>query len=69
MAAKEYAIGEEFDFGRKRLKVVPHTDCYQCVLCNVDCFTLQEFIGHCDIHRRNDSESVMYIEVNKDKTE
>lgn len=69
MAAKEYVINEEFDFGRKRLKVVPHTACYQCALCDVDCFTLQEFIGPCDIHSRKDGKSVMYIEVNKDETE
>lgn len=63
MAAKEYAINEEFNFGRKRLKVVPYTACYQCALCDVDCFTLQEFIGSCSKNEREDKESVMYINV------
>lgn len=69
MAAKEYAINEEFNFGRKRLKVVPHTACYQCALCDVDCFTLYEFIGSCDRRRRNDKQSVMFVDANEDKIE
>ena len=71
MKKKEFAVGETFQFGLKKLKVVEQPEsvnCSQCPLldiCEPDLFQdfLLPLVGYCDRDNRSDGKSVIFVEV------
>lgn len=65
---KEFAVGEEFQFGLKRLRVKKDTTerpCMGCVFHSPDfaCGDIDDFIGECTREGRSDKTDVIFVEV------
>lgn len=75
MKKKEFAVGEVFQFGLKKLKVVEQSksvNCNQCHLldiCEPDIFYhyLQPLVGHCGNEYRSDGTEVVFVEVEEEE--
>jgi len=67
MKKKYFEIGEEFQFGFKRLKCVECLGCKGCALDDLE-INCVPFIGCCSSFR-NDKTSVIFIEVENNKNE
>ena len=75
MKKKEFAVGEVFQLGLKKLKVVEQSEsvnCNQCPLldiCEPDFFQdyLLPLVGHCDRDNRSDGKAVVFVEVENEK--
>ena len=66
MEKKEFKIGEEFQFGLKKLKCVKSDGnmCRSCELKVIDCcLGIEKFIGGCAKAERIDRTNVMFIKV------
>lgn len=69
MEKKEFAVGEEFQFGLKRLRVekdTKETPCMGCVFCSPTFLCgdiVKNFIGQCMGCARTDKTSVIFVEV------
>lgn len=59
---KEYEIGETFNIGRRKFKVVEGDNCKGCYFNdNFEfCFDLQKYIGNCYSKEREDGNEVNY---------
>lgn len=63
----EFAIGETFQFGLKKLKAIESDICEDCILCSL-CNLGAEFnpikiVGACAPTERTDKKDVIFIEV------
>ena len=69
MKKKEFAVGEVFQFGLKKLKVVADGSekdglgCGLCDLYEIHCELLSDIVGDCDCSLRSDGENVHFVEV------
>lgn len=63
MAKKEFKIGEVFQFGLVKLKVVPEDKCEECAIYGIYCRDLRDFIGSCDANKRSDNKDIHFVEV------
>lgn len=68
---KEYKIGEEFQFGRIKLRVEKcdyAISCENCFLKRLmdECYKLREAIGPCSEIERKDEQSVKFVKVEED---
>lgn len=72
MKKKEFAVGEVFQFGLKKLKVVEDecdykSSCKSCYIHEVchNCLSLNilDAIGCCEYNKRCDNKSVHFVEV------
>lgn len=65
MEKKEYAVGEEFQFGLKRLRCEESMGCKACVFYRIDDCRQQlgRFIGECEPMLRDDEKNVIFVEV------
>ena len=69
MKKKEFAVGEVFQFGLKKLKVVELKERYYdaCVLAemcqDVSPLCIVDFIGECRFRDRADKKNVIFVEV------
>lgn len=69
---EEYKVGEEFQFGRIKLRVEPcifENSCKGCffeLFCDNDCKRIETATGRCD-KRREDKESVIFVKVEEDE--
>lgn len=60
----EFAIGEEFDLGLKRIKVIESYTCEKCILKNVpNCEDFHFLTGTCYATKRNDNKAVQFIDI------
>lgn len=60
---REFKVGEVFNFGIKRIKVIPENDCKHCIFYADDiCTHLRKYIGHCVDKNRSDNVSVSFVE-------
>lgn len=69
---KDYSIGEEFQFGKIRLRVEKCKNPLDCENCffkdnNKSCAALPESTGQCCSICRDDEQSVKFIKVEKDE--
>lgn len=70
MEKKEFAIGEEFQFGLKKLRcekalIRGHDHCDGCYMYEncLDCHDMHEFMGICYGDFRSDNTDVIFVEV------
>lgn len=67
MEKKEFAVGEEFQFGLKRLrceKDTSKTPCNGCVFVVNECDEfINSFVGPCTSQVRTDKTDVIFVEV------
>lgn len=74
MRKTEFAVGEVFHLGLKKLKVVEQSEsvnCNQCPLLNIcepEFFEdyLLSLVGYCDRDNRRDRKSVIFVEVEEE---
>lgn len=60
---KEFAIGDIFSFGLKRIKVVISDSCDNCIFHHRSvCVNLHNYIGPCLNENRTDNTSVSFVE-------
>lgn len=75
MKKTEFAVGETFQFGLKKLKVVeqpPSPRCTKCLFygfCEPDYFQdyILPLVGECVSYERSDKKNVMFVEVEDEK--
>ncbi len=62
---EEFAIGEEFQLGLKRVKVCNREEmtCEGCVFENIECDNFYPLTGECSSEYRSDGKSVIFEEV------
>lgn len=67
MTKNEFAIGETFQFGLKKLKAAKVKEgkhgCVGCYLYDQDIFDCYDIIGNCSHENRTDSTDVIFIKV------
>lgn len=64
MEKKEYAVGEEFQFGLKKLRCIEHHGCHGCIFDKTRCDAfIRDCVGHCSYHERTDATGVIFVEV------
>lgn len=76
MRKKEFAVGEVFQFGLKKLKVVEDKndskstckDCYMQEMCdNFLVSNINIAIGPCEVFGRSDRKSIHFVEVEEEE--
>lgn len=68
MKKKEFKIGEEFQLGLKRLRVEEGykcEDCYFSRCCCTDPDFINDTVGNCESHAREDKTEVLFKEIEK----
>lgn len=67
MKKSEFAVGEEFQFGRLRLRCVREQEepCYGCYFADIDknCLDFSDLLGYCSVLNRTDKTDVIFVEV------
>lgn len=60
---KEFAVGDIFSFGLKKIKVIVNDSCDDCIFYNrAVCINLHNYIGPCLNGNRTDNTSVSFVE-------
>lgn len=71
MKKKEFAVGEVFQFGLKKLKakkfIGDKQRCELCALYCTDCEDLYGFTGSCIGESRSDKTNVIFVEVEEEE--
>lgn len=67
MEKKEFAVGEEFQFGLKKLRCEigsGHSDCKGCIFRDAGCgYFIATCVGECSGNFRSDKTDVIFVEV------
>ena len=69
MEKNEFAVGEEFQFGLKRLRVEAQDyseqpkGCDECVFRDTVCDDFADYVGDCRSAFRSDETNVFFVEV------
>lgn len=75
MKKDEFAVGEVFQLGLKKLKVVEQSENVNCNKCPIVDFCEPDFfqdfllplVGYCDKDNRSDGKAVTFIEVEEEQ--
>ena len=69
---KEYKVGDEFQFGRIKLKAVEvsETSCAGCLFRRYPgnaCGAITDFTGSCAMNNRADGNNVIFVKIGEDE--
>lgn len=71
MKKKEFAVGETFQFGLKKLKVKVTTPSLKCMYCYFTeaCKDTDptDVVGECEANKRSDRMEVIFVEVEEEE--